>query len=306
MNAVDGRNLDLNLLRVFVAVATAGGVTRAAARLYLTQSAVSAALARLQRTVDTPLFARHGRGLALTARGQTLLDNVRPHLEALVRATLDPAAFRPESSDRTFRLGLSDALVRWVLPPLLRTLRGKAPGMRIVVLPVQFRSAAEALTTGNVDVALTVADDLPASIRRTPLFTTQFVCLFDPRHAKLRTPLRLRDYFAHEHVIVSYNGDLRGIVEDALGKTRRVRCSVNSFSELDAIVVGTPLLATVPAPVAAEARRLHPELRAAPLPFRLNPPPVEMLWPAALDDDPALAFLRTNVAEVVQRALGRG
>ncbi len=61
MNGIYERNLDLNLLRVFVVVAEAGSVTAAASRLYLTQPAVSAALGRLTSAVVAPLFARSGR-----------------------------------------------------------------------------------------------------------------------------------------------------------------------------------------------------------------------------------------------------
>ena len=67
-----GRDLDLNLLRVFLVVAEAGSVTAAAARLYLTQPAVSAALRRLTIAVGAPLFVRQGRSLALSSRGAAL------------------------------------------------------------------------------------------------------------------------------------------------------------------------------------------------------------------------------------------
>jgi LysR family transcriptional activator of mexEF-oprN operon len=85
-----GRNLDLNLLRVFVVVAETGSVTAAAANLYLTQPAISAAVRRLTEAVGAPLFARQGRGVTLTARGKQLLAHARPHLASLVAATLSP------------------------------------------------------------------------------------------------------------------------------------------------------------------------------------------------------------------------
>src|SRR6188472_3805168 len=92
-----GRDLDLNLLRVFAVVADVESVTEAARRLYLTQPAVSAALRRLTTAVGAPLFVRSGRGLVLTARGERLLRSARPHLEALVQAALAPAAFDPRT-----------------------------------------------------------------------------------------------------------------------------------------------------------------------------------------------------------------
>ena len=150
-----GRDLDLNLLRVFCVVADAGSVTAAASRLYLTQPAVSAALRRLTSSVGAPLFVRQGRRLVLSSRGSALRAQAQLHLAALVEAALAPATFEPRHSERVLRVGLSDALETWLLPRLLRLLGERAPRMRLVVVPVQFRSVAEALTSGAVELAVT-------------------------------------------------------------------------------------------------------------------------------------------------------
>ncbi len=295
-----GRDLDLNLLRVFVVVAEAGGVTAAAARLYLTQPAVSAALKRLRHTVGAPLLARRGRGLVLTARGQRLLEQARPHLDGLVTAALAPPAFEPLTSTRTLRLGLSDSAESWLLPALLRDLALRAPHMRVVSLPVQFRTIERALESQRLDAAVTVADDLPAGTERRTLFQKSFVVLGDVRFAKLGRRPTLERYLAHAHAIVSYNGDMRGIVEDMLGVERRVRCSVASFAALADIIEGTPLLATVPELVARNALRHHRHLRTWPVPFSLLGAPLELVWNRALDDD-ACSFLRTAIVRVVEQ-----
>lgn len=298
MNGVYGRDLDLNLLRVFVVTAEAGSVTAAAGRLYLTQPAISAALKRLAEAVGAPLFVRAGRGLALTSRGRRLLLTARPHLEALVGAALSPAEHDSMTSERTVRLGLSDTNEEWLLPPLLRAFEKQAPRMRLVVVPVQFRTVGEALASGGVDLAVTVADELPADIRRRVLFVGAHVCLFDPRYARLPKKLTVERYLAHEHVIVSYNGDLRGIVEDLLGMSRRVRISVPSFHGLEGLVDGTALLATVPAMFARQAKASRPNLRTTALPFVLGKAPMEMLWRTAVDDDGAIRFVRDAVERI--------
>ena len=71
------RNLDITALRSFTAVADEGKVTAAAARLNLTQSAVSMQLKRLEESLNQPLFDRSGRGIALTAEGELLLGYAR-------------------------------------------------------------------------------------------------------------------------------------------------------------------------------------------------------------------------------------
>lgn len=301
MNDSYARDLDLNLLRVFAVVAESGSVTQAAARLYLTQPAVSAALRRLSTAVGAPLFAKHGRGITLTGRGERLFATVRAHLPALVDAAVAPASFDPETSERTVRIGVADGTDAWLLPPLLRALVAEAPRMRLVVLPVQFRTVGEVLASRAVDFAVTVADELPETILRTTLFESGFVCVFDPVHARVGKALDETAYFAHEHVIVSYNGDLRGIVEDTLQRRRRVRCSLSSFAQVGAVVSGSALVATVPKVVAREIVALRPHLRVAELPFALRGAPLEMLWPVAADDDDASRFVREHVARIAQR-----
>jgi LysR family transcriptional regulator, mexEF-oprN operon transcriptional activator len=303
MTAAYGRDLDLNLLRVFAVVAEAGSVTEAASRLYLTQPAVSAALRRLTTTVGAPLFVRSGRGLALTSRGERLRAALRPHLGALVEAALAPPTFDPKTCDRTLRLGISDAAEAWLLPPLLRALEREAPRVRVVAVPVQFRTVGAALA-GGLDAAITVADELPSNIRRQPLLKAGFTCLYDPHHARLGK-LTEAEYFAHDHVIVSYNGDLRGIVEDVLGKTRSIRCSIATFSNLGALIDGTAMLATVPVIVADQIRATRPHLRTKPLPFAVEGSHMELLWPVATDDDDACRFARRMIVEIA-RPLGKG
>lgn len=296
-----GRDLDLNLLRVFAAVADAQSVTQAAARLYLTQPAVSAALRRLTVAVGAPLFVRQGRGLALTSRGERLLSRVRPNLAALIDAALAPVDFDPATSTRTLRLGLSDATELWLLPPLLRALERRAPRMQVISLPVQFRNVAAALTSGTLDAAVTVADEVGTSVRRQTLFWGGFVCLFDPRHLRVGRKLGEAAYFAADHVVVSYNRDLRGVVEDLLHKQRKVRCSVSSFANLGALIEGTALIATIPALVAEHLLAVRPHLRRVATPFALRGAPMELLWPAAADDDEPGRFVRELVVEIAGR-----
>lgn len=202
------------------------------------------------------------------------------------------------------RLGLSDTAEGWLLPRLLRVLARDAPRMTLIVVGVQFRTVEDALVSRRVDLAVTVADELPASIhRRAAGLSTGFVCLHDPRHVRLPRPLTEDAYFAHDHVIVSYNADLRGIVEDATRKRRRVRCALPGFAHLADVVDGSALLATVPAIVADQARSVRPHLAAAALPFDLGAVQgLELLWPAAVEDDPACRWVREQILATISAA----
>jgi len=305
MPSVYERDLDLNLLRVFVVVADTGSVTEAAKQLYVTQPAVSAALRRLTASVGAPLFVRAGRRLALSARGRSLSERARPHLEALVAATQASASFDPKTTERVVRIGLSDASESWLLPPLHRALAEKAPGIRLISLAAQFRTVGGLFASSAIDLAVTVADELPSGIVRRPLLSAGFVCLFDPRHESLGKAPSLARYLAADHVIVSYNGDLRGVVEDAFGQTRRVRVSVPTFHAVGALVDGSALVATVPSVVARDILRTRPHLRTARAPFSFAGGTVELLVRSAVLDDPAIELVTQHLERIARAARGR-
>jgi LysR family transcriptional regulator, mexEF-oprN operon transcriptional activator len=304
INDVWGRDLDLNLLRVFAVVAEEGSLTRAAARLYVTQPAVSASVRRLATFVGTDLVTRQGHGVALTTRGAELLAAARAHLQPLVAATMAAPLFDPRLSTATIRLGLADGLEGAILPGLVAGLRAEAPAMRLVVLSVQFRTVEEMLLANKIDFAVTVADELPRSILRRPLGAHPgapggFVCLYDARFAKLTLPLTEREYFAQDHVVVSYAGDARGVVEDALGKSRTVRVSVPAFGHVADLVEGSSLVATVPSLFARHVVQVRPRLRTAALPFALEGSGLDLLWSRVTDDDAAARFFRDLVSRIV-------
>lgn len=293
------RDLDLNLLRVFTVVAQERSVTKAAARLYVTQPAVSASMRRLTEFIGASLVTRQGQGIRLTARGELLLLAVEAHLGPLVAATKTATDFDARQSTATVRVGLADGMT-FLLPPLLSLLREHAPHMHLIVLPVQFRSVEELLLTRGADLAVTVADEVSRSIVRATLRTTGtdgFVCLYDSRFFSGVVDAQV--YFEREHVAVSYAGDARGIVEDQTQRTRTVRVSVPSLSMVADAVDGSPLFATVPGGIALHAVTLRPHLRAVPVPFALETSPLEMLWLKAVDADAAIAFVRDLLTRAV-------
>jgi LysR family transcriptional activator of mexEF-oprN operon len=106
--------------------------------------------------------------------------------------------------------------------------------------------------------------------------------------------------------VVSYNGDLRGVIEDSFGRERRVRCSVATFSSVGAIVDGSRLVATIPAVFARQILALRPHRRRAALPFAHEPGDIELLWPRALDADPACRFLRDAIIRVADAQTATG
>ena len=130
---MDIRGIDLNLLPVLDALLRHRSATLAARELDMSQSALSSALSRLRSVLGDELFVRTGRGLRPTARASALAEPVAEIVERVRDRVLQSASFDPLVSTREFRLAQSDvgAYVMW--PRIVRAVRARAPGLRLLL-----------------------------------------------------------------------------------------------------------------------------------------------------------------------------
>ena len=149
------RNLDLTALRSFVAVADAGGVTRAAGLLNLTQSAVSMQIKRLEDGLGFGLFARAARRLSLTAEGEQLLGYARRMLalndEALARMT-------GAGCEGEIRLGVPHDIVFPAIPGILKRLSTDFPRVRVNLVSSFTNRLKDGFRRGDFDLILTTEE----------------------------------------------------------------------------------------------------------------------------------------------------
>jgi DNA-binding transcriptional LysR family regulator len=118
--------LELRLLRYFAVVAEELHMGHAAARLYISQPALSQQIRALEEQVGLPLFVRHPRGMELTEAGEVLLQEAREVLGRSDRLAATVEDLR-RGRDATLRIGLPPGLPATLLPDLLATLREREP-----------------------------------------------------------------------------------------------------------------------------------------------------------------------------------
>jgi len=146
------RNLDISALRSFVTVAELGGVTRAAERLNLTQSAVSMQLKRLETAFDQPLMQRHGRGVSLTSEGEQLLSYGR-RMVKLNDETWN--RMMHEAFESRVSFGVPEDIVRPYVTGMLRDFVGAFPRARINMTSSISRLLLQQFAEGQLEVMLT-------------------------------------------------------------------------------------------------------------------------------------------------------
>ena len=143
-------SFDWNQVRAFLATVEEGSLSAAARALRLTQPTLGRQVAALERALGVVLFERIGRSLVLTRSGLELLEHVRAMGEAASRISL-AASGRAEAIEGQVRITASDVMAAYVLPPVLKRLRGLAPGIGIEVVA---SNALQDLRRREADIAI--------------------------------------------------------------------------------------------------------------------------------------------------------
>ena len=153
--------IELRLLRYFAAVAEERHVGKAAARLFISQPALSQQIRALEEQVGVPLFTRHPRGVELTEAGEVLLDEARAVLGEADRLESTVMQLR-RGRGETLRIGLPPGLPRALLPRLLAALREQEPEAGADIRELTTPEQVAALVDGTLDLGLVrepVTDD---------------------------------------------------------------------------------------------------------------------------------------------------
>ncbi|RDZ28483.1 LysR family transcriptional regulator [Lysobacter silvisoli] len=162
-------NFDPTLLRAFVAVKDAGGFTRAAQRLHLTQSAVSHQIRRLEEQVGRPLLHRTTRSLTLTEDGEDFLRYAQQILESLDALS---RRFLPSPVSGTVRFGVPENFMGERLPTLLCQFARGYPQVRLDVCVGMNFDLHSMIDADELDLAVVISvpkHERGSMLRRTRL-----------------------------------------------------------------------------------------------------------------------------------------
>src|SRR5262249_35305609 len=269
------RNVDLNLLLAFSVLMRERHVSRAARSLGIGQPGLSGALARLRATFGDRLLVRVGAELHPTPRALELTGPVEQALELISQSLAATRVFSPDTSERTFRLGMTDDHELLFAPSLAAALATAAPRARLVIRPTDVHTVHAALDSGQIDVALGVirAERIPSWHTFRILFSEGYQWVWSPRRLDLPRRLTLERYVALPHVLVTFDGTLEGRVDEVLARRRRrrkVMFGVPRFGALPEILAAFPAISTVPTQIARCFSCRH-GLATSPVPIHIAP-----------------------------------
>lgn len=295
--AVAAGRLDLNLVRVFVAIYETRSVTHAADRLNVTQPTVSHSLARLREAYGDRLFVRSAQGLEPTARSAQIFEQLAESLAIIDASLEEQRPFEPVSSSRRFRLAMSDIGALYFAPPLLRRFQQVAPRLQTEIVQ-HSDGVLEELATGRLDVAIGNLPGLAASTRSELLFREQYACLLSVKHPTITgNAMTLPEFAAARHIMVASPSSGHGLVDGILaqqGISRNVVARVPQFTVLPQLLADSDLVVILPSRV-AELYAAQGGLRALPLPVAIAKFDVRLHWHARQDAVSSHRWLRDEL-----------
>lgn len=294
--------LDLNLLRVLVALDDTRNVSRAADFLQRSQPAVSAALGKLRRHFDDALFVRGGNAMQPTPRATVAAAAARAVLRIVNAEIVTAPPFDPESSSLPVTLALSDVGEIVMLPQILRALRERMPNATLRSVTMRAEEVASGLAAGDIDLALGYFPDLrgPAFLQQV-LFHDSFACLIRAKHPVRAERLSLAQFVRLEHAVVRVESRSEEVMEQFLARRRverKIVLTTPHFASVALIVAQSDLVVTVPHTLARYLAKDSSQLRVVGLPF--EPPTIELrqFWHRRQHDDARNRWLRQLIYEL--------
>ena len=302
--------IDLNLLVYLDVLLREGSVTKAAQQLGITQPAMSNGLRRLRELFNDPLLVRTSDGMTATERAQELQPVIRKALGELEMALQPQQEFDASTSNRVFRIMVSDYAESTLVPELVKRLRSDAPDIILDVLTpsdVTFKD----VEAGKVDMAINRFDEMPQSFHQMTLWQDDFVCLVNPDHPGIAT-FDLQAFLASKHIWVSKTGMGAGVgidpdkvirlgwVDNALAKLghkRKISVFTRHYQMPALLALNNDLVATLPRKV-ADMQAESASLVVKEPPFKIPPFELKMAWSPLLQHHPAHRWLRRTIVEV--------
>ncbi len=290
---------DLNLLVIFESLSRTLNVSQTAKELSVSQSAVSHALARLRDMFNDALFTRVPRGIVATPKAIELTPKISNAIEQM-RSVFEITNFSAEKAAGKIVIASTEYLEQAFLSKMFIDLRKTSPE-----LVFQFRNASGKLPKtqmeqGEIDVAIAgYFGNLPDGFYQQKLFDNDFVCVARKKHPKIKSKLTLDLYTELEHLLISPQGDLWGLMDERLlqqKKSRKVVAGFENYMTPGWIVAETDCILTVPRALGEfYEKNLGVEVFELPLPS----PKIALVqaWHERTNSNPLHKFIRSKIAE---------
>ncbi|WP_457253928.1 LysR family transcriptional regulator [Pedococcus sp. P5_B7] len=288
------RNVDLNLLPALQAILEEQSVTRGAARLGLSQPAMSASLGKLRRHFRDELLTRNGNVYELTPLAQQLIEPTHTAIRAVGRLFANEGEFDPATADREFTVVMSDYATEALAPTVSRLLRAASPASRLhinSITPQIVDTAPDSMRTRDLIV---MPHGFLTGLSHRDLYEDDWVCIVSADDESASRQLTMDDLANRPWAVTFHQRTAFTTSVQQLrmqGVEPNVEVVTENYLTLGSLVAGTNRIAVVQERLGRILERKG-EVRVLPPPFAADPLVETMWWHPTYDNDAAHKWFR--------------
>ena len=291
------RNFDLNLLVVFKTLYEERNVTKASKKIGITQPAMSNALNRLRYLVKDELFIRGPKGMRPTPRAVELSIPVKAALGNLENA-LSSINFDPETTNKLYRISISDDIAPLIIPNLINFIQRKSPNSNLRIRSEQGSEALKLLDNNDIDFAIGRFEVIPSRFSSLELFTEKYVCMMNRKNLLGKEKkLSIGQYLSSKHLRVAPSGAPVAPIDRSLSQLnleRKIYVRIDLITMAPLILNNSDLILTLPSKTAQRIANYY-NFVISELPIELEKRQTKLLWHSELTNHPSFDWIKKQI-----------
>lgn len=291
----------LEFLLIVEAVLEHKTITRAAEHLGMSQSALSHALVRLRSRFGDPLFVRSGGVMQPTPFVAGFIDPLQRALGIVRSEILGTAAFQPGTTERVFKIAVTEIGALVLVPKILKVLRARAPKASLAPLDVARTQLSSSLESGAVDIVVGHFPELKASVFQQRLLTRSYAAIVSTSHPTVRARMTAKQFQQVPVVRCTAAAAINDIVDRHFadqGLEQPVALETQHIMAVASIVGSTDWMAFVPDELVLPMSKIAP-IRRVEVPISAPQLVLRQHWHRRFHGDAANRFLRSVIYAAV-------
>ncbi|HAS8518560.1 TPA: LysR family transcriptional regulator [Vibrio vulnificus] len=296
------KNTDLNLIPIFVAIFEEQNLSKAAARLDISQPAVSKALARLRDIYDEPLFHRSPSGVEPTSFAVDIYPAMLTAFKNFTSTLSASSEFEAKVSNRIFSIACVSVASYELMPQLLKQIRQHAPNISLEVHPLFTEDYESDLRLQRYDLIIDMAPRGWTTLKVEPIFSERLMVVCCADHPRIADACSVAQFLAEEHVVVSRWHARKSLMSEediADLAQRKIVYRASGALEMLPVVHGSEYIGMLPeSTINAFAGTYN--IKAVSLPFEHDIYDLCAIWHPSRSSESAHQWLRNQLKAAVK------
>lgn len=297
------KSTELNLIPIFVAIYEESNLSKAAARMEISQPAVSKALKRLREIYDDPLFHRSTTGVEPTVFASDIYPAMSAALNNFTSTLSASREFDPKTSNRIFSIAVVSTVTHSFIPRLVRQIRQAAPNISLEIHP-QFTDDLEAdLRLKRYDLVIDMAiRGRRTMLRSEVIYSEKLMVVCNKDHPRIGSSITLEAFLQEEHVAAarwhSRSSLLNGEDIKEL-EARNIVIRASGALEMMPIIGTTNMIGMLPKS-AVDGLGSYYNLKAMDLPFEKQEHDLCTIWHPSRTSESGHRWLRQQIQKAAK------